>query len=120
VALAAGARRAFLLVVCLLSLTSYVTLVFTLFRASAGCIKGPKGLMEIDVIPTARYFKGERGCGPATNPIRPSRTMCHSLGAHVRRKTLQSALQVHCCVIDGRCRARRSLLLGKFLCLLDY
>jgi hypothetical protein len=47
VALAAGARRAFLLVVCLLSLTSYVTLVFTLFRASAGCIKGPKGLMEM-------------------------------------------------------------------------
>jgi hypothetical protein len=32
--------------------------------------------------------------GLAVNPIRLNRTMCHSLGAHVRRKTLQSALQV--------------------------
>jgi hypothetical protein len=40
------------------------------------------------------YSEGERACEPATNPIRLNRTMCHSLGAHVRRKTLQSALQV--------------------------
>jgi hypothetical protein len=43
---------------------------------------------ETRVIPTARYFKGEPACEPATNPIRLNRTMCHSLGAHVRRKTL--------------------------------
>ena len=45
--------------------------------------------------PTTQWpEEGERACGPAVNPYRPSRTVFHSLGEQVRRKTLQTALQV--------------------------
>jgi hypothetical protein len=47
---------------------------------------------ETRVIPTARYFKGEPACEPATNPIRLNRTMCHSLGAHVRRNAKDATI----------------------------
>jgi hypothetical protein len=40
------------------------------------CINvGPKGRMRMSHTDTARYSKGEPARGPATNPIRPSRTM---------------------------------------------